>query len=375
MKKITTLKLTLLFGALLLYGNTWALGPGGILPDLQKLNMSKIMGKLNIQGCHTLPRFYVNGRLHPKKYVDISRRGSSNYYVVYVNKNGRYQIKPKVPASACPGRWTPGYRSVVITQPKQMVRNQDFYFKGSAKETRIPLRLYLAVLESKLRGTGLHLNNYTKHRHGNSWHQANSSYVKLSSNLGGKLVRFNIPEAKKGRFRYYVRDVNMQSISFDVSGGRAKMRVLFESRGTEIKGRCAGSIWCAGASDGAAPDVQMNNARIDISIKPAVSANGSLTYDGSNAIFSAKIQAQGVCKYLDVCNLLTHYKREIKNSVQNGVRNALNNRTIRDKVATALRPLLTRYGIGRITGVRINGNELVIWHMPRISTMRMRIIR
>ena len=140
--------------------------------------------------------------------------------------------------------------------------------------TRVPGALIRAAIDSAFRGTALKLHNYGP-RHGNSWHLRNGSRLVLGPALGGGAHAFDIPEARKGPFRYYVNDVNLAALTVGFDAGRVKLNMRFEKTGTEIKGRCGGGVFdgCVAGSDSTAPDVQwQGDASLDVLLRPVALA-------------------------------------------------------------------------------------------------------
>ncbi|KAB2851382.1 MAG: hypothetical protein F9K44_01770 [Hyphomicrobiaceae bacterium] len=226
-----------------------------------------------------------------------------------------------------------------------------------AETTRVPMATIATTIQSVLRGTQVHLNNYGR-RHGNSWHKPNDSFVRLSAALGGREARLTLPEVRgpAGR-RYYVNDFNLSSVDASASGSAISLVLQFESRGIELKGRCSGNITCFGASDDAAPDFNINNARLLIPLVP-VRHGGDLAYATVNATFSATVDGRGLGELIEGL-----VQRTIKREVEQAVEGQLNSADVRNRIASELRSrVLAPLRIGAITGIRVDGANLVIDH-------------
>jgi hypothetical protein len=109
--------------------------------------------------------------------------------------------------------------------------------------------------------------------------------------------------------------------------------------------------------------VNINNARMDVFLRP-IAENGRLSYTITNVDFNADIQATGACNVfgIDICNPLFGYKNTVVSLVETQVRNRLNDPSLRDRVSTAVQPVLNQFGIRQITQVTVSGNDLVIRH-------------
>jgi hypothetical protein len=242
---------------------------------------------------------------------------------------------------------------------------------GAAAETRtVPAILVAAAIGVNFEGLQVHLNNFGR-RHGDSWHVAASSFVRLPAGLGGRTITFTIPElvirarvhlplVPDPRFtaRYYVSDFNTNLVRTEPFSGAIKITVRFESRGVELKGRC--SAGCIAGSDSTAPDFQINNARVDV-IFALAALDGCISYASPRGEFHANVDASGIGEFFD-----GQVKSTIKRMLEPAIASALNDLTIRRRVAAAVRPQLDRMGIGRVTAVRMVGErDVVIDHVPR----------
>ena len=233
---------------------------------------------------------------------------------------------------------------------------------------RIDAGLIASQIENAFRGTTLRLNNYGPRR-GDSWYLANDSLLRLGAPLGGREHRFTIPEVvirarvkvpllpdPKYTARYYISDMNLIRVSVAAEGAALRIRMEFDSRGTELKGRC--SAGCVVGSDDTAPDFQINRSRVDVSLTPAVFRDG-LAYSSVNAQFSARVDSSGLGEFFE-----RRVKSEIKSRLEPAIVNALNNDDVRMRIYSALRPTLDTARIGVVRSVRLEGRNLVIDHTP-----------
>jgi hypothetical protein len=233
----------------------------------------------------------------------------------------------------------------------------------------VPATLIATIVNNATQGSQLHLNNLGP-KHGSSWHKPNDSYIRLSQTLGGAEYRFNLPEKTidldcgilcpdLGTGHLYVQDWNLSRTEVAWQSPQFKLSLFFESNGREIKGFHTGAV---SLGDNGLPDAQIDNARLDVYVKPVVS-NGRLTYLVTSTNFSADIQATGVCNVgVDVCDRIFKYKNELVTQVESQVRTRLNDPALRDRVAAAIQPTLNQFGIGSVTKVSVNGDNLIIRH-------------
>ena len=235
--------------------------------------------------------------------------------------------------------------------------------KSNIIELKLPISIFTSLVKSKFNGLKIHLNNYGS-RHGTSWYKGGSSYVTLPPALGGSHHAFSLSPINKFPFRYYINDVNLQSINVTTSKNRFLLQLKFEDRGTEIKGRCAGKgakrYLCVKGSDRSAPDVQMNQALASVYLTPSV-RNNSLSFSTVSTNFNAKIRVGKTCRKLgSLCTSVFDYKSYIKKEVNKALKKVIDKNSIRDKIASTLRNELAKKGIQKIVGVRIQGNKLIV---------------
>jgi hypothetical protein len=208
-------------------------------------------------------------------------------------------------------------------------------------------------------GTQIRLNNY----------RGNDSFVRLPTSLGGLRIPFTIPVERHGAFSYYVRDINLSNIGVNRVGGAIRLRFQFESGGpAELKGRCRGPVWdCPFGSDSTAPDGQLNNLRVDVSLTPARfysrdSRSVDLSFGDVRVAASVSADIHGIIG--EVPGIDGFIEEEIKEQLSTRIRAMIDQRSVRALVAANLRPVLDRLGIGTIQEVRFVGSTLLIRHQP-----------
>jgi hypothetical protein len=238
----------------------------------------------------------------------------------------------------------------------------------SAGEIKVPATLLSAIANKLVQGSQLHLNNLGSKR-GKSWHKPNDSFLRLSPQFGAAEFRFDLPEKtvkldcgilcpSVGTGRFYVNDWNLERTEISWQRSQFRLSLFFESEGREIKGFHTGLI---SLRDGGVPDAEINQARLEIDIKPVVE-KGRLSYLVTSTKFNASIQATGACKIfgLDICNALFKYRHELTSQVAAQVQNQLNDPSVRDRVTEAIQPALAQLGIGTITELKLNEENWVI---------------
>ncbi|KST62434.1 hypothetical protein [Mastigocoleus testarum] len=244
--------------------------------------------------------------------------------------------------------------------------DNSIFAQNSGQITRIRTGIITQLIENLFKGTKIYLHNLGPKK-GKSWHQKNSSYIQLSKTLGGRKQNFDIPESTVkarayGTLRYYVDNIKLSRLNVKKENDAFKLSLFFESNGTELKGYHTARFVDFG--DRGAPDIEMDNMRLDVYLKPAKDNFGRLSYDSIDVKFDANIQAGGVCNIrgTDICNRMFKYKKRIASAIESNLRAQLNNQRTRERLAASLYSQLKKFGIGRITGVNFQRNNLVIRH-------------
>jgi hypothetical protein len=273
---------------------------------------------------------------------------------------GQHTVTPRLAAGKCPGgAWGPPSRNVRLNAG-QSVTGQDFEYRVPRQTKRLEGAQLAALIEAAFRGTQVQLNNYGP-RHGDSWHKANDSLIRLGPGVGGGELRFDIAEIRgaAGR-RYYVDHLSLTRLSVRPETGAVKLLLEFEKRGAEIKGRCAGEASCFGASDDPAPDFSVNNARLELYLTPTRDPSGGIGYGPVRAAFSVVVDGAGMGELADGL-----VERQIKAAVEASARQALDQRTVQDHVVAALRPALDKMQIAAVAGVQMDGQDLLVEYLAQ----------
>lgn len=224
--------------------------------------------------------------------------------------------------------------------------------------------LYVAgQVNAQIQDTQLHLNNLN----------GNTSFLRLPSTFGGGQYPFTIPKKvvdldcgwicpDLGNANFYVNDWNLNQTQLSWQSPNFVLSLSFESSGREIKGYHTGAV---DLGDDAIPDVNIDNARLDVKIQPIL-VNGLISYKVVDATLNGTIQATSVCNVfgVDVCNSLFDYKDMIRSTVDTQIRNRLNDPELRQQIDAIVQPQLAQMGVPRFgtittSSVRADGNNLV----------------
>jgi hypothetical protein len=268
---------------------------------------------------------------------------------------GQHRVTPHLADGTCAGgAWNPASRTVRLNAGKS-VTGQDFEYRVPLRSKRISAALVTSLIEGVFRGSVLHLNNYGP-RHQQTWHKADDSFIRLGADAGGSELWFDIAEipGASGR-RYYVSELNLSRLVVGPDKDGIKLLLDLEPRGAEVKGRCADDLDCFAAADDAAPDFAVTNARLELRLIPGPDPAGGLAYGPVRAAFFMTVDGRGLGELS--AGLI---ERQIKPAVEAAARRALDQVTVHDRVAAALRPTLQAMQIASVAGAHIEGEDLVI---------------
>jgi len=284
---------------------------------------------------------------------------------------GTYTVRASMAIAFCRGgAWTPAERTVTVENTLTPVRNVDFEFRGRRITTRLNASILASLIEGVFTGTVIHLNNYTPTSHAvsgrDSWLLRGDSFLTRSAAMGGATTPIPLEEVSRGPLRYYVRDLNLNRVTARPETDAFRLTLRFETGGpVEIKGRCSNTTSsidpaCAVGSDDTAPDFDITDARLEITLPPVRDASGSLTYGPARVNFELNVEGGGVGSIFE-----DQVKRSIKANVEPLISGMIENAMLRRTVARSLRPALDRAGVGNVVTVRFEGSDLVIESYPR----------
>jgi hypothetical protein len=272
---------------------------------------------------------------------------------------------PKLVGVSCPGgSWTPlnkrfslGFRRYRATQ--------DFDYHVGLQRLSLPMNAIARIVQDQFVGMEMRMNNYdpvTRNR------KSNDTRLKMPPALGGEERIYDIPPVAQDPRTYYVHDINLNNISVRATSTGLKLTMAFETAGTEFIGFCRPSnageeLSCLVG----APDVQ---ARLSVDVFLELEryyshgAPVSISFGSVRVVANLNAQAGGICKAIDVCNLFSNYKRQIKRAIEVNLMSSLDTTAVRDQVANALLPSLRGFRIGRVNSARVEGGNFVIRYIP-----------
>ena len=236
-----------------------------------------------------------------------------------------------------------------------------------------------SLIHAAFAGTQIRLHNLGReHSEGAylTWHEPNTSFIRLGPLASGAEARFTIPEyvvnaGPYGSLKYYVNEISVRSMSADWQDAGFRLIFRLESAGAELKGYH--TAFGKSLRDIGAPDLALKEMRITAVLPPAERAK-SISYDPVRVDFTSEVVAAATChhKSVDLCAELRRFRSRLRELVERELAAALNREETRDRVAEAVRvhlPDLMRAAkvnnFGTVTGVTATGDALTITYTPR----------
>ncbi|MQW86893.1 hypothetical protein [Sinorhizobium saheli] len=240
----------------------------------------------------------------------------------------------------------------------------------------VPKAVIATAFNAAFASTKAHVHNLgSKHGSGSgiSWH-ADASHLLLPN---GKKSSFAVDEqvfnvSKWRQLKYYVDDLNTQSIQATIDGGRINVDLRFENKGEEIKAKCIRrrlKKWEECSLD-IERDIHIDNAMLGVSLEP-IAYKGSIAYANINqdqdVTFKYDIKiANKLCQtFKGICGWI---EGKIKNKLTPAIESAavanLNQTAVKDKIASAIRNSATLGGLvkpsWKITKVTSSGSNFIL---------------
>jgi hypothetical protein len=329
-----------------------------------------ISGAVDLGGCVTTAnnvhiRLLKGGDTY---FGTVTPSGNNFTWLAEDLPGGTYTVRSSLSGGVCRfGRWLTDKVTTSVANGGTRT-GIDFRYQMPSKITRVPGSSIAGAARVKAGDLAVRLHNLGP-QHGAS-RLGNAS----SLTVAGRSFPFDVaegfvdvdpcglcPDAGDGRF--YVNDLRSNLTKFDWLPTRGLQIALgFEEAGREIKGYYTPPFTNA-SIDSLMPDVQISGARLTTRVVPVVDGIGGIKLVPSGSpTFIGNMQATGPCDIagFDPCDALFGYKNRIRDAATGGVNAALTNPTIQNLVRDQIRVVLNSFGIGTVTGVFLDGEDVVI---------------
>lgn len=240
----------------------------------------------------------------------------------------------------------------------------------------IPKAVVVTAFNAAFASTKVHVHNMgSKHGSGSgiTWHN-DASFVLLPN---GQKVKFPVSEevfkvTKWRKLKYYIDDLNTQSIQATVSGSQINTDLRFESQGEEVKARCIRrrlGKWKECTLD-MERDIQIDSAILGISLKP-VAYNGSIAYANvskeQDVVFKYDLKiANRLCDtFKGICGSIEDkIKSKLTPAIKSTAATSLNQASVKAKVAAAVKNAAPFRALvdpsWKVTQVTSSGNNFIV---------------
>ncbi len=238
-------------------------------------------------------------------------------------------------------------------------------------KARLSANEVAAVLQRALKGTKIVLNTYGPLKNG-SHYRDHQSYVIIGKGIGGngKKRYLSLPEISRtlwrGHYGYYLNDIRSRSPRVRAGNKGFVATIPFETRGSEMVGRCTAhklslKFWdtkngkvrpCKGlAGQQLMPDIHWTKPAIEIAFTPRRYGD-SMTFYIDRITVRGEVDAGKVCDWKfvgkSVCEKISKYKKQVRKKVGALLMAQLSTPKVRRKVALA-----TQGKIDRKTGTSL----------------------
>lgn len=205
----------------------------------------------------------------------------------------------------------------------------------------VPKAAVATAFNAVLNSTKIHLDNFGP-KNGTSWLK-NQSYILLPT---GSKKSFPIPDytfeiTPWRKLKYYVNDMNTNSMQVTVNGNRLNADAYFESQGEEIQARCIRRVlgdWGECTLD-MERDIHLDNAVLSMSLVP-IAYKGSISYSAPKVSFKTDVKiANKLCQaFKGVCGWLENkIKQEMTQTIGSEAKSRLDENGMKQMVADQVR--------------------------------------
>lgn len=229
--------------------------------------------------------------------------------------------------------------------------------RGESVELRMSGPAVAAQLQSLLAGSKAHFN---------ADEGANAGcYVQFGNGSSVKRFEFSLPNRVKdlgiaGTITYKINDINLDDLQVSATAQKFVIAARFESRGVELKGLHSM------LGDAGVPDIELDDMRLQISLKPITTRDGSITYDDPQVSFTAKVDNTLAPRFsildhtIDIMDTLTNYRDDICHSIQTQVQRALDKTDRKAALAKLIGSAIGNGSQSRIESLRWEGTDLIV---------------
>ena len=250
---------------------------------------------------------------------------------------------------------------------------------------QVPGNALVSAFSMALQGSRISVDNFA-HRHrvgGESSRHVDASRVRL---FAGEWFLFTLPEyrfkpqaATAREWAFYVSDLNSSDMTVNVEEERLRLVIRFESQGAELKVRCLQEVDCRGWEE-LMGEGHLDAARLTVTFTPMAWKGGigyrPLSLDDID--FQARLRVaprlcaaeEGLCEHLS-----QRVYPSLGERIRRAMRDVLNDRALRERVAIRVKTFLTQIQPGwRVQDVTTAGSvfQIAVRRPPAAGATRPR---
>lgn len=343
----------------------------------------RLSGSIRLENCAAATsdisvKVMKDGFLLTTAPARVSRSG--DFLVEYsteinASNSADVSLLPQLRTGVCNGgEWSPP-NIVHRMSYTHMNVTQDFNYRVGMQEVRIDGNTIAGILNDQFSGLRIHVNTLApRFTRPNSRYLADDAFIQLPSIMGGTRIPLNIDEVVFGAFRYYFNDWNLASLIVRPVDNRFRMRLAFESVGSEVKGFCWDGL-CLPQGDDGAPDGDIDNLIVDVFFTP-IRFNIGRGTGGDISIGNIEVNIQGHLSGKGIAGpVIALMEGSLQDiifpQVERAIRDIMQQRTFKENVARGIRSSLDSAGatfflghIEDVMSVRMERGTVIISFLP-----------
>ncbi|HWA82333.1 MAG TPA: hypothetical protein VG820_02795 [Fimbriimonadaceae bacterium] len=199
-------------------------------------------------------------------------------------------------------------------------------------------------------------------------HTIPGCFVQFGPSLGDRRFEFSLPDrvvdlGYAGKIMYKIDNVKLRSVRVEASANEFVLTAAFVSDGVTLKG--SHSV----LGDAAVPDIDLENMRLVVRLKPVVTTDNAISYDDPKVEFTADVDNTFIPRFtllghtIDVVDTLTNYRRDLCESIRKQIQRALDDPTRKAALSKKIAESISGQIAGPnspILGLKFQGSNLVV---------------
>ena len=159
----------------------------------------------------------------------------------------------------------------------------------------------------------------------------------------------------KNTWVYTLNDINSRLTRVKYQNNRYVMTIEFERDGSEIKGVCPG---CLGDDDRRAPDINWNDAALQIILKP-IAYDNSFTFEIEKVNMLGDFEINSKLKFF-LPSLTVFFRNKMQDKFKAQMQETFNSNTVKRMLAEVFRPEVNLLGLNAVKNVDMSRDQIYL---------------